>query len=426
MAGFPLLLFRVLLVLCLAGPALAAEYHVAAQGTGTQGDGSQAAPFPSIAAALKSGRLMGGDSLLLAPGDYGALEIRGQDFDPPLTITSAPGGRAHVDRIEVRSSHGLIFRGLDVWPRRPKQIKRSLVAAGADAGDIIFEALDIRGGPRALDYFNWTQEDWLKTWRVNGVHLSGPGMVLKDSTITAVANGIGANGTGAQILNNEVRGFSKDGLRGFGEGVVFRGNTVRDCVKVDNNHDDGFQSWTGRGGAPAEVRNITLDGNRIIEWTGAPDHPLRCALQGISMFNGPYRNMVIENNLVLVRAYHGITLYDAIDSRVVNNTVIHVDGKPGKQPWIMQKRDHTADQPPNLFANNLAMAFRLGSKAARAQGNHVIRYPYREFTDPAGYDYRLNQASALRGQSVSGQAPDHDLTGAARGAATDPGAFAGR
>lgn len=400
-----------------ATPLWATDYSIAPKG----GD------FASVPAALKSGRLMGGDRLLLAPGSHGPLTVRAGAFDPPLIISSQiPEAPAHVDLLRVETGSGIVLRDLQVWPKSRQKGRPTLVLGLREASDIRFERLDIRGGPQAMDYYGWGREDWTTTWRMKGAYLGGADMVLADSTITAVSTGIGVGGARAQVIGNEVRGFSRDGLRGFGEGAVFRGNTVRDCIRVDGNHDDGFQSWTGRGGAPDEIRNITLDGNRIFEWTGAPDHPLRCHLQGISMFNGPYRDMVIQNNLVVIRAAHGITIKDGINARIVNNTVIQIGGAKNDRPWIMEKReDVSADAPGNLIANNLSTALKLAWKRGPGARNIVVRQPHRIFMDPSSFDFRLKPDSGLIGAGDPSVAPDHDIDGNPRplGAGIEPGAF---
>ena len=420
----------VLLVLALlaALPAAAAEYHVAPGGRARGGDGSAAAPWPDLAAAFASGRLEGGDRLLLDAGAYGPILIAGQRFDPPLTIASAPGGRAHADQITVRGSRGITLEDIDVWPLAPLGVKdlnpgQPLVLASQDSSFIVFSGLDIRGGPDAdTAYFSWTLKNWQEDWRVGGVSLRGPDQTLRDSVLSGVANGIGSMGDRNRVLDNRIQGFSRDALRGFGTDTVFRGNHVQDCFIVDNSHRDAFQSWTGAGsGDRATVDRITITDNTIIEWTGPRDHPLRCKLQGIALFRGPYRNWIISNNLIAVSAYHGIALYGGKNSEVVHNTVVQVDGVPGKAPWIMIK--DTGDTSGNLVANNAAMKFTLPRGTAIERGNLTIRAPQQDFVDIAGRDYRPRSGSALVGAADGSIGSRLDLTGRPRPARPAVGAY---
>ncbi len=415
------------LILALPVPAAARDHHVAAGDSADSAgapDGSPAAPWPSVAAALAGGA-GAGDRLLLAPGSHGHLEIAGQRFAPALTIASAPAGRAHLDRVVITDSAGLVLRDLDIWPRTPGRTRgpRGLVRAGAGAQDIRFAGLDVRGGPDAPAYRRWTREDWVTRWRHDGVQLRGPDQVLVDSTITGVRLGVGAAGARVRVAGNEIRGFSGDGIRVFGAGSVIADNTVRDCVKVDDNHDDGLQSWAGIGQAPPEVVDITVSGNRILEWTGPADHPLRCALHGIGLFDGPYRGWQITNNLIVVRAWHGITLNGMTGAVVANNTLVHADGLPQPKPWIRQ--DGPSRAGGNRFANNIAGAFHLGSAARAARDNLVLRHPWAEFEDPAAFDFRPKPGSRLLDAAAPGTAPDRDLRGVARpqGAGPDLGAY---
>ena len=413
----------------------ARDHHVAAPGMPPVAapDGSATAPWPDIAAAVRAGALSGGDRVLLAEGQHGALALGGLHFDTPVVFAPAPGAAAHLDRLVISDASGLVVRDIRIWPLAPGRDgvrgRPTLVSVDESARDIVLERLDIRGGPHALDYYDWPRSDWLEDWRWRGVAIGGDDVTLRDSTLTAVALGIGVGGARARVIGNEIRGFSRDGLRGFGDGSVFRGNVVRDCVKVDGNHDDGFQSFVAPPGRPGpkRIRDITLDGNAILEWTGPPDHPLRCTLQGIALFDGPYENWTIQNNLVVVRAPHGIAIYAGQGMQVVYNTVVHPAGVAGKKPWIMQSDGKRGQgSRDNVFYGNVATAFRLGP-----DGNRWTRYNIRAdsvvrlFEAPETGDYRPRRSGPLVDGRANPHSPSHDLRGVARplGGGPDLGAF---
>ena len=92
------------LALLAALPAAARDHHVDLSAT-EGGSGTAAAPFASLAEAAASGALKGGDRLLLAPGNYGRVRLKGWRFSPALEIRSISGARAHMDRCE-RHWHG--------------------------------------------------------------------------------------------------------------------------------------------------------------------------------------------------------------------------------------------------------------------------------------------------------------------------------
>jgi hypothetical protein len=416
------------LALLAALPAAARDHHVDLSAT-EGGSGTAAAPFASLAEAAASGALKGGDRLLLAPGNYGQVRLKGWRFSPALEIRSISGARAHMDRLWIQNGQGLVLTDLDVWPRKPQAAgkQEAVVEANASSSGIHFHRLEVRSAPEADGYYTWQAEDWLRTWRIRGVRLSGPDMSLTDSRITGVSEGIAAHGDRARILRNEVRGFSMDGMRGFGTDSLFQHNLIRDCIKVDENHDDGFQSWTappGQNGRP-EIRNITLDGNRIFEWTGPARHPLRCVLQGVAMFDGPYVNWTIQNNLIVVSAPHGIAIAAGRDMQVLHNTVAHPDGTPGKAPWI-RLSDGKRGQPAwnNVVAGNVANALHLGDAGPQwNRFNTIIRDATALFEAPARLDYRPRRDSVLVDAGKPDLAPARDLAGTLRGRTPDLGAL---
>lgn len=416
-----------------ATPSGATEYWVSPDQT-ENGDGSQTAPWNTLEAALRSGTLKGGDRLVLEAGEYGSVTLRNLRFgaEAPLEIVAEAPGAAHMLGLNVVGSSGLVIRDLAIWPVNPVSGTYDRVFVGRHSPDIVFHGLDVRGRPDAPEtYLSWSKDEWLGPWRSNGMKILGPRNAVYDSTFTGVGFGITASGKEARVIGNEVRGFSGDGLRGLGNNAVFRGNLVRDCVKIDDNHDDGFQSWAKHkdaNGVPA-VSGTIIEANRILEWTGPEDHPLRCRLQGIGMFDGMYRNWVIRNNVVSVSVYHGISVYGAEGVQIINNSVVNARGLAGGKPWIMIS-DHKNGTPArdNLVVNNLSNSFKTkvsaGGDVIPTSMNVVVRYPYRTYLDPVRFDYRLRDDSPLIDVGVAEFAPPEDIEGRPRplGAGPDMGA----
>lgn len=412
-----------LIALLTALPAAARDHWVAAgPPSGAAPDGTPEAPWPDSATALAAAK--DADRILLAPGNHGRVKLSGASFDRPVTITSAPGGRAHLDRLRISDAAGLVIRDLDIWPPTPEtgRVRGPVVKVSRNASDIVLQGLDIRSTEGAAEYYTWDRETWRRL-STRGVHIDGADVTLADSTISGASVGMGLKGARARIIGNDIRGFSADGIRVFGAGTVLRGNTIRDCVDVSGNHDDGIQSWARRGDAPDEVIDIVIDGNRILEWTGPDDHPLRGRLQGIGLFDGPYRNWTITNNLVATQPWHGIHLGTVLESRVLNNTVVNITGSTAKKPWI--KATPGTMESGTVVANNVAPAYRLFGKHSYGRANVTIRYPYRLFEDPGALDFRPKLDSPLIDAADPARAPDHDIDGTARPQAAGPdhGAF---
>lgn len=421
----------VVLALALAwGQAGAAEtYHVSPGAPA--GDGSEGAPWGSVSAAFASQRLAGGDTLLLHPGRYGDIEIDRARFDQPVELRAQPRGAAHATFLGLTGTRNLIVDGLAIWPLEGTERGGSLVVE--QGTNTVLRHLDVRSRADATDYRAWSLKDWLRDRR-DGVKLMGRNATLERSHLTGLRGGVSVLGTGGRVLDNTIRGFSADAMRGVGENGLFRGNLVADCVKVDDNHDDGFQAWSigpdGRAGR-GTLRGLTLDANTVLEWSG-DNNPLRCKLQGIGLFDGMFADLAITNNVIVVTAYQGIAVIGARGARIVNNTVVHGTGVSRENPWI-QLAPHKNGTPStgNLVANNIAPRFLLpgGAQADNTvAANVVLVYPRRElaFDGPGGV--WLKPGSTLSGTARGDLAPPTDHAGRPRDTAggTDPGAFAGQ
>ena len=376
-----LLLFATLAVV----PAAARDWHVAPGAPAAGADGGPVHPFADPAAAVAAAAP--GDRVLLGPGDYGAVRLEGVTADPPITIQSAdPAAPARLSALRIDRSSGLSIEGLLVEGARVGEGKggQPLVLVTEDANDIRLRGLTVRSG---TGYETWDAATWLATVR-NGVELNGTRNELIDSRIVAVRTGVTVRGPEARVIGNLVDGFSRDGMRGLGDNGWFEGNRIQNCVKVDGNHDDGFQSWSrgpdGKSGGGV-VRGVVLKDNVILSSAGprlaAPACP---GLHGIGMFDGMYEDWLIEGNRIETDAWHGITVMGGINVRVIGNYVSNqTPGRPGP-PWTwITVAAHKDGRPGtgNLIEGNQATAFRQGRQA-------------HEYRSPGDGDARQQDAGA--------------------------------
>ncbi len=375
-------------------------------------DGSESAPYGSLDDAIKA-RGKRDIPIVFMDGQHDAIRIRG-NYSPPLTITAQTPAGAYTPVLVVRSP-GTHVSNLGVWPEAPVEKHYVLVTTNAD--NVVVEGLDIRGSQDAKqEYFNWTKEEWLTDKHVNGVKLKGRNVTFRNNTVTGTAFAIQSYNEGARVLNNRVSGFSGDALRGLGDDTIYYGNFVENSFDVDKNHDDGFQSWAPKvkNGGSGILKNLVLDSNVIIGWTGPEKHPLRGKLQGIGLFDGRFENVTIQNNLVLVNHYHGISLYDGFDSKIVNNTVAYLSGPPQRFPWIKlgSKRKNPEAYRHVLIANNAAMSYSGSGDALKR--NVVTKYIYKFYEDPSKLNFEPKEGSPLIGAGLAEFAPGRDILGRER------------
>lgn len=386
--------------------------------------------YKTLDTLLRSGKVVGGDRIFLLDGYHGPMVVDGQKFTSQVLISAMPGQVAQVDSINVRASQKVTFSGLKVWPSAATNGLVSSVRSYGDTSDLIFTNLDVRAVPSSTSYNQWTVADWNTNQR-SGFMVDGPRQTVLRNRVTGVYNGIFGLGPNALIEENIVDGFAGDAMRALGDNSTVRRNKVQNCHQINASHTDGFQSFSrGVGGqvGTGVVRNILIEDNKIFESVGTRS-PINCKLQGLSMFDGMYDGFVIRNNVVSTTAYHGITMGGALNSLIVNNTVIHASGLSGSFPWI-RISPHKNGTPSNnvTVANNLVTSNKVKTdpvKAILETNNIVVTNAGNEFNGVAKQDFTLRSTAKGIDMGTAKLAPVDDIVSAPRpkGKGPDAGAY---
>lgn len=411
-----------------AGPALAADYYVDPSAGSSDGTGEADDPWSTLEAAIASGAfeatVQGGDRVLLDSGYHGELVLDGLDFEPPVVIEADADASPQLARVRIGSS-GVVLRGLSISPSHAPSYESGTIV-DVEGSDVTIEDCDIFSEDDAT---GWSADDWISR-ASSGVGVGGSDVTIANNHIRNVRFGISADGVRAHIVGNTIDGFSADGLRGLGDYELFEYNLVKNVYvdgDLDDNHDDGFQSWSvgDDGVGTGEVIGVVLRGNVILNYED-PDQPFRATLQGIGCFDGTFVDWVIENNVVITDHWHGITLLGARNSRIVNNTVIDVNDESPGPPWISIDA-HKDGTPPEgcLVRNNLATDYANADTGVTEDHNFVIEDPFALFVDPDHHDLHLLPTAEVIDQGTVEQAPETDADGIARpqGDGVDLGAF---
>lgn len=372
-----------------------------------------------------------GDTIWLASGYHGELAITGAYNESPITIAALDGETPQLRRALFRSASNWVLRGVSLSPSFAATYEPVTIVDVDDHGysgpshDIVIERNTIFS---VLDISGWSAADWVAN-ACNGIAADGEGTRILDNTLTNVRFGISVSGANARVIGNSVRNFSGDGLRGLGDHGLFERNYVANAYDVDDNHDDGFQSWSiGPGGVgTGEVVGVVLRGNVIINYED-PAQPMRSTLQGIGCFDGTFVDWVVENNVIVTDHWHGITLLGARGSRIVNNTVLDPNGERPGPPWI-SIADHKDGTPSTgcVVRNNLVTALANEGDGVIEDHNVIIDDPSALFVSPAEpWDLHLrDDATAAIDVGSAELAPATDLDRIARpqGAGFDVGAY---
>lgn len=286
----------------------------------------------SIDLLLASGDLTAGVKVLLKAGQYGDLLITNRHNHRAITISAYPKHHPVFTSITIENSSNWVLSELTIEPVAGSNDTSPLFTVSEDSHAIEMKDSVIRSS-RSVDA--WTKEDWTGRART-GVDVSGRDIRIVRTLIENVRHGIDSRADDARFIGNIIDGFSGDGIRGLGDASIYAENTIKNCYEVDDNHDDGFQSWSvgadGQPGAGA-VKQGVVSGNFIIGYED-PNQRHKCTLQGIGMFDGFFEDWVIEDNIVIVDHWHGITVMGARNVRISNNVVVDQgDGSIGP-PWI--------------------------------------------------------------------------------------------
>ncbi len=385
------------------------------------------ASFASLAASKK---LVGGDTVLFMAGYHGMLTVSGQNFTTPVTLMAAPGAVAQVDAIVVTASTKIVIKDLKVWTSGATTTVTNQIKSDANTTDITFQNLDVRAAPTSVNYVNWDLATWTSNKR-NGIEMKGTRNSAIGNRVTGVNFGIMASGNGALIEKNIIDGFSGDGMRALGDNSVIRGNRVQNCVRIDTNHADGFQSWSRgpNGAGSGTVYNLTIEGNKFYEWNNPTVSPLKCKLQGVGMFDGMYDGVKVFNNLVSSTQYHGITIAGALNTVINNNTVTAPTTTKLNYPWIKIAYHKNGTPSQNVrVSNNTSNGMGVPASTVNnvvATNNILITNSAAEFVSPTGQNYELLPTARSANSGLAAYAPPVDILGIPRprGSAPDAGAY---
>lgn len=278
-------------------------------------------------------RAQGGETILLAEGDYGGLSLWpgvgfSYDFASNVTIASLdPEKPATFTWLNLWDAQNLTLDGVvfdydykegDATSLRPMSIRSS---TNISITNSLFDGDSATGTNSAADGYG------------SAIALS----VRGSENITVEGNEFTnwwraltvENSKNIEVTNNEINNIRSDGMDFVDvQGVLIEDNYIHDfrASRATGDHVDMIQFWTTGTTEPSTditIRNNVLDigdGN----WTQSifmRNEMVDTGQAGREMF---YRNVLIENNTIYNSHLHGITV-GATDGLVIrDNSVLHV------------------------------------------------------------------------------------------------------
>lgn len=416
-------------------------------------DGSSGAPWSTLEEAFDAGKIKSrdwaskppesstqlvgkntegvvgpGDTIMLRTGYHGRVSASGYYNEDYITIMAHEGHTPQLAAIELRSGCRWRLQGLTISPSFADSMFTTTLINFSSHGwhGTSYECIaKDNEGYSVDDVSGWSKDD-RNALPSNALSLPARS-VARNNHFRNVDFGISSGGDSVLVEYNTVENFSGDGLRGLGDYQVFQYNTVRNCYDVNDNHDDGFQSWssTDAGIGTGVVKGMVLRGNTIVNYTD-PNQTFRGTLQGIGCFDGMFEDWVVENNVIMVDHWHGISLYGATGCRVVNNTVVDLNAENPGPPWIKITEHKTGASPEGcVVRNNLCGSISCSNVGVTIDHNMLVENHDDYFVDYAAGDLHLKADCAAIGAGSSDLAPDIDKDKVSRpqGDGIDVGAY---
>ena len=278
----------------------------------------------------------GGDTIELDGGDYGQLDLLTFQtfgvkaiYDSPVTITSAdPDDRASFSGIDLREVKNLTFdnvvfdsnyTGGTVW-MSPFSVKKS---SGITIRNSLFE------GELASDTGDPTADGFAtgKGLRVGG----SSNVVIENNEFTTWHRALVVGGSkDVRVTGNDVHSMRSDGMNFSNvRNVLIENNHIHDFArsKASGDHPDMIQFWTTGTSTPSTdiiIRGNTLDvgGGDLTQSIFMRNEEVDIGRAGEEMF---YRNILIEENVILNNHVHGISVGETDGLVIRKNSVLDAD-----------------------------------------------------------------------------------------------------
>jgi hypothetical protein len=275
-----------------------------------------------LAAALSTA--VGGDTVVLKAGDYGALNLKGAAFASNVTIESESPLGAHFTNVELSNVDHLAFSGVDI------------------SGE--FKAVD---GANNITLANSAVKD-------SAYFMNDSGVTLNADNITGGMNSLIFNDDAhVSVSQSIIHSAESDQVRitGACSDVTLQGNCILDSQAVKGDHPDMIQFMTRDGHTPTDVKIV---GNVLY------DDPATGATYARGVFiNQPgqgYKDILVQDNLIDVGSPNGIYVNGGISNVVVKGNVMPEwpDGSGGS--IRVCEKEHVSDSG-TLVEHNIGRQF---------------------------------------------------------------------
>lgn len=349
-------------------------------GADISGNGTQSKPFKTFSFAAS--KLIGGERVHLLPGSYGAISMIS------TRLSKLVGNKnwiwldfqqgAKTGKIDIRGMSHILITGAESSTMAKNTY---IIDVGYGSNNVVIADNHVYSSTTN----NLTATQWMSL--SSGIDVSDTkcASVLRNTLQNVrMAFGIGysgsaypANSCKILVQDNDVKNLSGDGMRMNCSDLIIRRNRIVDGyvsgADGDGNHDDFIQGFALNG---TIYENILVEENYFQDRT-SQTRPYISDYQGISDFDGVFRNVTVRKNIVIAGAYHGISLGSVDTALIEYNTVI---SSSNKGLWIRVGANKSGVPAiNNVVRNNLATRFTNTQAMAQNINNFAVSNPQQNF-----------------------------------------------
>lgn len=413
------------LLLFWATTGFSADFYVDPASGTKLGEGSSTKPWRTLQEVITSGfmfgpkaKVRGGDTVWLMTGDHGGANLSNMVNTDWVTIKAGRDQKPVLRGLFMKNSAQWAFDGLTICPdAAPGSIPYAVTVRPVD--DLVFINNTVCS---TLTEPKWTAEEW-QTKSYTGVIAYGKRQKFEGNTFRFLRRGLLVEGEDIQVLNNTIDYWFEDGIDFTANRLTIKGNRITNHYGQAGgaNHNDGIQGWA-LDGIPRD--GLVIDSNVVLESTGdyatiprVPTGVGQDYIQGISVFDGVWRNSTITNNTIACSANHGLSFYGFQGMKIQGNTIFRLSSNPAIKvgPWLGVFNSKLGVPSSDVVVrNNLANNYSLTAGVTQdhnltftaLKGNPIpLADPALVFVQPdatKGLDLRLKTDNPAVGSGIDG------------------------
>ncbi|MCV6598063.1 MAG: right-handed parallel beta-helix repeat-containing protein, partial [Mangrovicoccus sp.] len=280
----------------------------------------------------------GGEVFVLAPGDYGALHISGQDFGPAgITIQSAdPDDPAVFSRLSVYHSSDIAFAHVSFdYIAQPDAAISTPVTQITGSENISFAHSSFLGDPAIS--------------RDPGDHGYGAGfglrvrdsrgILVEESDFSGLLKGIHiADSQDILLQSNEISQFRSDGINLVNvQNAQVLDNYIHSPARsfLSDDHPDMIQMWSSAETPEEMSRDVTIKGNLLDIGSGDYAQGLYISNRSLGRDGEAfiYKNFLIEENVIIGDHSNGLRVGPVDGLVITGNTLLHMRNETAPNPF---------------------------------------------------------------------------------------------